>query len=796
MQPVLALLRLKSARSGLSACFNLLPLLILTALTFFFLASPARALTPIQGDKIVNTARVSSNELLPVPASATVTVVLRTPSTIEFLSYAPTLAGTPLVNVATTAYRTGSDPAAPFANLPAPVPVGVTTPIDLSAPVPLAPATTFHAGEPLFVRLTDRDQNLDRTVRETVLVTITDPTTGDTEVLRLTETGPDTGVFAGYMQSTSSASPRYSGTLGVKQGSQIKGNYTDIVDGGDSSAAGVFVDPLGTVFNSQTGTPVDGATVTIINVATGLPATVYGDDGVSTYPATIITGTTATDSSGAVYTFSPGSYRFPFIAPGTYQLRLSPPAGYASPSTVPDATLQQLPGGPFALAGDASRGGNFVVNPGPAIRIDLPVDPFASTLWVQKTAGKSMAAVGDFVPYEVSVQNTSAAAGAPGVIVNDRLPPGFRYQQGSTKINGLPSPDPVISADGRTLVYSIGNLGVKATARIRYVAAVSAGAIPGNAINQAYATSTAGATSNSARATVQIVSDFMSTRSLIMGRVYAGSCAASEAVAGDKGIPGARIYLEDGTYVDTDSRGMFHFEGVKPGTHVVQLDIDSLPDDYQVIPCEQNSRFAGRAYSQFVDLQGGTMWRTDFHVARRVFPTPPAPEPELVQQKGDVTLELKSTLQGSAVSYHAAAQGGPVPVTNLKLVIRLPEGAAYQPGSSMLGEKQVADPGFQHAWGKAGRRPRHQRLNPHLPACRPVRKLETGCELLGYGRSCGETGRTPHDGGPAVRFPDRDRPVNTTGGDPPPPAPGSEAHPPVEFRPAAPFPRTGGRVER
>ena len=38
------------------------------------------------------------------------------------------------VNVAPGAYRTGSDPAAPFATLPPPVPAGSTTAIDLSIP--------------------------------------------------------------------------------------------------------------------------------------------------------------------------------------------------------------------------------------------------------------------------------------------------------------------------------------------------------------------------------------------------------------------------------------------------------------------------------------------------------------------------------------------------------------------------------------------------------------------------------------------------------------------------------------
>ena len=79
------------------------------------------------------------------------------------------------------------------------------------------------------------------------------------------------------------------------------------------------------------------------------------------------------------------------------------------------------------------------------------------------------------------------------------------------------------------------------------------------------------------------------------------------------GVEGVRIYLEDGAFSVTDADGLFHFEGIEPGVHVVQLDVDSLPQNYQLVNRE-NNRFSGRAYSQFVDLQPGAMWRTDFIV--------------------------------------------------------------------------------------------------------------------------------------------------------------------------------------
>ena len=84
------------------------------------------------------------------------------------------------------------------------------------------------------------------------------------------------------------------GILTVDEESEISADYVDVADGTDTSASVVLVDPLGIVFDSSRGLPVDGATITLINTNTGLPAVVFGDDGVSSFPATITSGGTAT----------------------------------------------------------------------------------------------------------------------------------------------------------------------------------------------------------------------------------------------------------------------------------------------------------------------------------------------------------------------------------------------------------------------------------------------------------------------------------------------------------------------
>ena len=626
--------------------------------------------------------------------TASVTVgVQRTSSVLELLQYGAGSPGAQPVPVAVTAYSQSSTTAGPFAPLAPPVHIAPGTggtPIDLTNPVPLVPAAEYHAGEPIFIRLTDIDQNMNPAALETVLVTMLNSTTGDRELLRLTETGPNTGIFTGYLQTGPGPAAAGNGVLSVVNGSSISASYSDVQDAADARAASVMVDPFGLVFSSATGLPVNGAAVTLLNAATGLPATVYGDDGVSSFPASVTTGGTAVDSSGRTYTFSAGGYRFPYIAPGRYRLVVTPPADHRAPSAVSTAALQTLPGAPFAIVDPGSRGEEFLVNPGPAIHIDIPVDPTGTGLWLIKTAGKLSAAAGDMVPYRLSLENTSSTASAFGVSVTDRLPNGFRYRKGSARVNGAGTGDPSVSADGRSITFSLGDLAPVTTTDIVYVAEIGAGARPGAAVNTAAASGSFGSSSNTASATVNVIEDLFRSKATIMGRIAADGCG--DAARSDQSdLSGIRLFLEDGTYVVTDRNGMYHFEAVNPGTHVVQIDAFTVPERYELLLCEENSRFAGTAFSQFVDLQGGALWRADFHLGLR---------PKTI---GTVGVEIGTSVKRSGPDGPVKAENGlveytvnihvtGVPTRNLTLAVMLPEDAVYIRGSSAMSGRPVEDP--------------------------------------------------------------------------------------------------------
>lgn len=644
----------------------------------FALASHAQ--TP-SGTLIANTAQAaftpSGGALTNVNSNtdSITTGATRTPSTTEIFHYAPGALGAIGTNVGPASCSTSGTAAGPF--VPAPNPSDLSgAPINLAALVDLLAGGAYHQGEALFLRVIDPDQNLNPLLAETALIAVASQTTGDVELLRASETGPSTGEFVAYLMSGPPPPVAGDCRLSVVAGETFIASYLDPADGADTSANGALVDPLGIVFDSATGAPLSGALVTLIDSATGLPATVFGDDGVSSFPASITSGGVASDSGGANYAFAPGGFRFPFVAPGTYRLQVVPPATHTFPSVVLDAALQLLPGAPFAL-GSGSRGNDFVVPLGPIIQVDVPLDSSApsGTLALTKRANRATAGVGEFVQYVLIASAPTGSAGLSATL-EDRMPRGFRYERGSLRIAGAPAPDPVIAQDGRVLTIPLGVLSAGTQLEVRYVARLGPGVRGGRAVNEAIVRAGALA-SNEAQATVLVTRDLLNERATLVGRVMEGDCG-SDLREEHKGIAGVRVFLEDGTHVVTDEQGRFHFPVVVADTHVVQLDTQTLPEGLMPVMCAAN-RFAGRAYSQFVEPQRGSLWRTDFLLER-------APSGRGLHQQLTVTPAADRQNVELRVSVGGATLAG---VSGL---VMLPNGIVPLPGSvEVLGPGVVFD---------------------------------------------------------------------------------------------------------
>ena len=629
-------------------------------------AAPLAAQTP-PGTSIVNQASVSFVDLSGTPAvsfSNQVDLVTeRRRSSAEIML-------TRVVS-ATGSFAETTGPAACFDGtdfVPLPDPKSLAgVALDSAAVHQLMPASVYYANEALFVRVTDFDQNHDAGTRETVTVTFRARSSLDVERIRLTETTPDSGVFAGYLPSSALTGADADCQLQAARNSYFDVEYVDSADPDDTVATAALFDPISRVFDAQSGLPVDGVAVTLLDALTGQPATVFGADGVSAFPASVRSGEPVSDASGASYVAAPGEFRFPIVPEGEYRLQVEPPQGYRAPSQRGAAELQGLAGAPFSID-PGSYGQQFSVGPSRLLNLDIPLDPSLGTLYLDKRVLASNASVGDFVEYRLRLSHTGGNQAAEAVVIEDRLPMGLKFQSGSARSADIGNLDVALSEDGRVLRFAVGTLAPDTSIDLRYVAAVVPGSSDRELVNTARAIAGDGG-SNEARATLRIVDDLFSNESFLAGRVMLGACT-EPGLGEDAGLAGARVYLEDGRFAVADEGGRFHFEGLQPGTHSLQIDLESLPGGFEVEPCPQDSRFAGTGFSQFVTLRPGALGRADFYL-RRVPPPSGILTVELAQR-------LASPKATAGVTYRLDI-GTPDDIQTgaVQVMVMLPDGLTY-----------------------------------------------------------------------------------------------------------------------
>ncbi len=535
----------------------------------------------------------------------------RVDPTIEFFRFSPNSDNASLVQINGSQFSPSGSLNGPFSSFDNPTNTGNA--IDFSAPVPLAPAETYLAGELLFVQVVDPSANFDPNEIETIEITI-EIGEGDAIVLQLFETGPDTGEFWGFAPTTRLNTSKYDSELTTENEQQIVASYDNAVSQVvvDSAA----VNPLNTVFDSVTGAPVSGAQVTLMQTQGGM-ATVWGIDGESLFPATVTSGEAITDESGLNYQSGNGIFSFPLVEPGEYYVEVVPPEGYRFASILTPDYINQTTGAGYFII-DASYGQPIGLEALGPLRFDIPLDP-DSDLIVSKHADRSNADVGDFVGYTVTIENRGTAP-APFRLF-DTLPVGFRYLEGSSRENAEFIDDPEMSERADLLTFPTGTINPGEVISLNYALEVGPGAAFGDAVNRAVLRDANGEQiSNIARAAVKLREDLFRSKSTIVGRVSEQSCDANQKWARDItpgiGVEGVRIYMETGAYALSDADGLFHFEGVSEGTHVVQVDEETLPKGFDIMTCEENTRYAGRAISKFVDVQGGGIWRANFYLKR------------------------------------------------------------------------------------------------------------------------------------------------------------------------------------
>jgi uncharacterized repeat protein (TIGR01451 family) len=394
------------------------------------------------------------------------------------------------------------------------------------------------------------------------------------------------------------------------------------------------VDPSGVVYDSVTRQPIINATVRLM-----------GPNGQPVPDNLLLTG----QQNQAVIATGPaaGTYRFDLLpdAPaGVYTIQVTPSAAYTTPSSLIPAQagagtpgsgtlcpgagagipclVQPQPGAP-AVGASTTYYLSFNLTPGSSpdvVHNHIPLDPAqTATLAIIKTADKAEAEIGDPVKYTIRVKNLSTTAPVSTITVVDTLPLGFKYVPKT--VRGIGTPPPMLSepagTPGPQLTFTIATLAPGAESSFSYYVRIGVGGADGDGINRAYAASGT-VRSPLAQARVRVSGGVFGADSCVLGKVFV-DCGADGVGygngngiqdAGEPGIPGVRLYLQDGTYVITDSEGKYSLCGLAPRTQVLKVDPITLPRGARLGTTA--NRNAGDPGSLFVDLKNGQLQRADF----------------------------------------------------------------------------------------------------------------------------------------------------------------------------------------
>jgi uncharacterized repeat protein (TIGR01451 family)/fimbrial isopeptide formation D2 family protein len=379
------------------------------------------------------------------------------------------------------------------------------------------------------------------------------------------------------------------------------------------------IDPNGVVYNALTRGPVAGATVTLLanNNGSPLPDSCF-DDPAQQGQVTLPGGHYKFDlnfsspacNSGGNYTiqvtapddsFVPGvsdmippaddpaagAFSVPGCPSSAYDTIFSPP-GYCEvqPSEyAPASGVQAGSAGTtyfmfVSLDASAAPGTSQIFNN------HIPLDPdLSGSVAITKTTPLVNVSRGQLVPYTITVNNSNALD-LPNTAVVDRYPAGFRYVEGSARVDGIEI-EPEIN--GLELRWSGLTLPASDQLEIQLILAVSAGVSEGEFINRAQALNDLNqeALTGEASATVRVVPDPTFDCTDVIGKVFDDDNRNGYQDAGESGIGGVRLVTARGLAVTTDAEGRFHITcaivpNEKRGSNfVLKLDDRTLPSGYR-----------------------------------------------------------------------------------------------------------------------------------------------------------------------------------------------------------------------
>ncbi|HKQ14813.1 MAG TPA: THxN family PEP-CTERM protein [Steroidobacteraceae bacterium] len=378
------------------------------------------------------------------------------------------------------------------------------------------------------------------------------------------------------------------------------------------------ISPNGVAYNSVTRAPTAGVTLRMLGAGGAALPTACFDDPVQQAQVTRADGyyrfdlnfTDPACPSGGDYVIDVSPPPVGYI--GTYSQIIPPSSG---PSTAPfsvpscrggiDDAVSSTPDycevqtsefAPPLTARARSAGTRYQANlkldnnliPGTSqiYNNHIPVDPdLAGVIQMSKTTPLLNVVRGQLVPYVITYKNVTDVP-LFDVSIVDRIPAGFRYVEGSARLDRQPL-EPAVA--GRELIWSNLSVDRQEQHELLVILAVGAGVSEGEFINRVQSVHmlTGSALSNEASATVRVTPDPTFDCTDVTGKVFNDANRNGLQDLGENGLAGVRVVSARGLAATTDAYGRFHItcavvprEG-RGSNFVLKLDDRTLPSGYR-----------------------------------------------------------------------------------------------------------------------------------------------------------------------------------------------------------------------
>ena len=258
--------------------------------------------------------------------------------------------------------------------------------------------------------------------------------------------------------------------------------------------------------------------------------------------------------------------------------------------------------------------------------LDTPQPVAVTTLSIDKTSASRSVEVGELITYQLRIRNNGKSpALSPRVV--DRLPRGFRFEPGSVRIANARATQVQMQGD-RELHITLDRVAASGTAQaagqgssssdvtITYRLRAGVGSQQGDGINRAHVQclgrdgTSRSQCSNESRWKVRVTGGIFSDEACVAGQIYVDCNGNSVKDREELGIPGVRLYLENGTWIVSDEQGKYSHCGLRPRTHVLKVDARTLPRKSRLVT--SSAQNVGDAHSLFIDAKKGMLHRADF----------------------------------------------------------------------------------------------------------------------------------------------------------------------------------------